>query len=267
VFRVRVVKVCCISVAIALALAAALSLPHFKKNANGASSSADIPPLETETAASGGSFLCFKMEEFPWNQKLREDGSPMDFDLFTCPSAYLENGKIVLRPYDMLIADDTLPLYLSEIRRKPYRLVVNGYTRSTNGVSIVMFRDIETNSYWECEVNGKNSAIKIQVKEFELREYERKGVLCEVPVVRVYDELKKREFVLSDEQQYVDGEYVVVIRDTAGNSYAFSEPNGSMKIGDAICTLRSFDPLEGTAKLLLKDANGNEFRKTVHLIR
>ncbi|MDR1432726.1 MAG: hypothetical protein LBI61_00045 [Puniceicoccales bacterium] len=212
--------------------------------------------------------LSFKKREFSWAKRVKKDGAMADFDLFTGPLVCEKNGKIVMKAYDMVIVDDAFPLYLAEIRPKPYRLKIEGYSQSKDdGKVTVMFKDIETSKYGECAAEGRNETLQLRVKSAELREREQNGTLYEFPMVQIYDEIAKRDFILTDEQKLIDGEYVVVVKDTRGNEYIFSEIGKSIRIGEASCVLRSLNRAEESARLLLRDATGQEFNKTVHLIR
>jgi len=213
-------------------------------------------------------FLSFVKKDFSWTRRLKKDLSCADFDLFTCPSMYKEQGKTIVKTYDTLIIDDTLPLYLSDIRSKPYRLKVEGYSQPKNNKpATVIFKDIETGQYDECTVNNKSKSLRIQVLKFELQDYEKDGVYYEIPMVTIYDDVLNKKIILTNEQKFLEDEYLVIIKDFSGNEYTFYAIGDSVQIGEAMCTLRSFNKKEGTAKLSLKDANGHEFNKTVHLIR
>ncbi|MDR1596060.1 MAG: hypothetical protein LBR91_04045 [Puniceicoccales bacterium] len=212
--------------------------------------------------------LKFTKKNIEWIQPLKEGDGPGDFDLFTGPYAYVENGKIVTKSYDILVIDDAFPLYLAEIKPKPYRLKVEGYSRVKNSnLVIVMFHDIESNKYGECQVNDRNDELRLRVKNVEIKEKEVDGVIFEVPYATIYDEVAKKEFTVSNKREFVDGEYIVVIKDIGGNEYIFRDVGGTVKIGEASCTLHSFSKNDGTARLLLKDAHGQEFNKIIHLMR
>ncbi|MDR1890636.1 MAG: hypothetical protein LBQ23_00415 [Puniceicoccales bacterium] len=212
--------------------------------------------------------LYFTRRDFSWARRLKKDQSPVEFDLFTCPSVHREGEKTIIKAYDTLMVDDTFPLYLSEVRNKPYRLKLEGYSQSKgNDKMVIMFKDIETGKYGECAVEDKCIALKLRVIGFNTQGYEKDGVYYEFPVVTIYDDVAKKEIVLTNEQKFLDNEFLVVIKDFSGNEYIFYNIGDSVLIGEATCSLRSFNKKEGTAKLLLKDANGNEFNKTVHLIR
>ncbi|MDR1528804.1 MAG: hypothetical protein LBS22_04485 [Puniceicoccales bacterium] len=192
----------------------------------------------------------------------------MEFDLFTCPSVYSESGKTMVKPYDTLMVDDTFPLYLSEVRNKPYRIKLEGYSQSKgDGKTVIMFKDIETEKYGECAVGDKCADLKLRVIGFDLQGYEKDGVYYEFPVVTISDDIIKKEIVLTNEQKFLDNEYLLVIKDFNGNEYVFSNTGDTVSIGEATCKLSSFNKKEGVAKLSLKDANGHEFNKTIHLIR
>jgi hypothetical protein len=213
-------------------------------------------------------FLSFTKKDFSWIRSLKKDKSPIEFDLFTCPSVYSESGKTIVKTYDVLMVDDTFPLYLSEVRNKPYRIRVEGYSQSKNdGKTIIMFKDIETERYGECAVGDKCAELKVRVIEFDVQGYEKDGVYYEFPVVTINDDIIKKEIVLTSEQKFLDNEYLLVIKDFNGNEYIFHNIGDSVSMGEATCKLSSFNKKEGVAKLSLKDANGHEFNKTIHLIR
>jgi hypothetical protein len=213
-------------------------------------------------------FLSFEKKEFSWAKRLKKDGTASNFDLFTNPSIYKKGHKLIIKTHDVIIIDDVLPLYLSEIRNKPYRLKVEGYAKSSgDNTIVVILRDMEANKTGECAVNGKNKTLRVQVRDFSLVEREQNGTTHPEPVVKVYDEISKKEYVLSNKQRLLEDEFIVIVKDVEGNSYAMKKIGDSVKIGDATCTLRSFSKKDGTAKLMLKDGNGQEFNKTVHLMR
>ncbi|MDR2603045.1 MAG: hypothetical protein LBC11_00580 [Puniceicoccales bacterium] len=196
-------------------------------------------------------FLSFTKKDFSWMRSLKKDKSPSEFDLFTCPSVYGESGKTIVKTYDVLMVDDTFPLYLSEVRNKPYRIRVEGYSQSKNdGKTVIMFKDIETDRYAECAVGDKCAELKIRVIGFDVQGYEKDGVYYEFPVVTISDDITRKEIVLTSEQKYI-----------------FYNIGDSVSMGEATCKLSSFNKKEGVAKLSLKDANGHEFNKTIHLIR
>jgi hypothetical protein len=212
-------------------------------------------------------FLLFESKKFPWERRVNGDGDPQPFDLFTCPSVSRENGNLVVKSCDDLIIDDSLPLYLDGIRNKPYRLRLEGYTQGDKkSNAMVMIRDIETNEYAECPVGDRCGALNIRVKSLEVRQIEKGDAYEEVPVVKIYDEIVRTELVLTNEQKFLDGENIVAIKDVKGNEYVIKNIGETVKIGEAECTLRSFNKKDGTAKILLRDAYGQEFHKTLHLI-
>jgi hypothetical protein len=213
------------------------------------------------------SFLSFDRKVFHWEQKLKEDGSSGDFDLFTGPSVFMENGKLLMKTYDMLLVDDAFPLYLSEIKMKPYRLKIEGYSKSKDDAIVVMLRDTEADKYEECVVGQKSEMLKIRLKHAEIQQQEKDGVAQKIPMIRIYDELLRKEFVLTSEQKFLDGEYIITVKDMGGKEYVFHEAGDSVRIGEALCILRSFSKKDGSARLLLKGTNGQEFNKIVHLIR
>jgi hypothetical protein len=216
----------------------------------------------------GLTLLSFTKENFSWTQSLKKDKSPIEFDLFTCPSVYSENGKTIVKTYSALMVDDTFPLYLSEIRNKPYRIKVEGYSQSKDdGKTVIMFKDIESEKYGECAVGEKCENLKLRVIGFNVQGYEKDGVYYEFPVVTINDNIIKKEITLTNEQKFLDNEYTLVIKDFSGNEYTFSNIGDTVSIGEATCKLSSFNKKEGVAKLSLKDANGHEFGKTIHLIR
>ncbi|MDR2738083.1 MAG: hypothetical protein LBB18_04075 [Puniceicoccales bacterium] len=256
------------------------------RSGKGHSTGESIQKNSPSSKADRAKFLSFDKLKFPWQYEFEGDEIP-NFDLFTCPSVTIENENVITKNYGELILDDAFPLYLSAIKDKPYRLKVEGYSQSndnsrpakgntrsaknapTNEDSIktvIMFRDIETNKFAECAVDERSHELKIKVKSFELRESESNGVFFETPVVRIYDDILQKEFELTNEQKFIDGEYVVVIGDPDGNEYALREIGGKVKIRDAECTLRYFSKKDGVAKILLRDADGQEFHKTVHII-
>jgi hypothetical protein len=213
-------------------------------------------------------FLRFTKKDFPWPTRVDPDGTTLDFDLFTNPSACVEDGKVVIKSYDMLIIDDVLPLYLAGIKAKPYRLRLEGYSHSqSKNADSVVLKDIETNRSGECFVNQRNNVLRVRVLNFELQIKEKDGLFFEIPMVKIYDEIVKKEFTLTNEEKLLEDEYIVVVRDIDGNEYTLWSIGSTVRIKDTECTLRFLNKKEGVAKLLLKDANGQEFNKTVHLIR
>ncbi|MDR2628584.1 MAG: hypothetical protein LBC30_01155 [Puniceicoccales bacterium] len=221
-----------------------------------------------KTEEEGGTFLSFTKKDFPWTQGLQKDKSPMEFDLFTCPSVYSENGKTIIKTYGALMVDDTFPLYLSEVRNKPYRIMVEGYSQSkSDGKTVIMFKDTEMDKYGECAVGDKCEDLKLRVIGFNTEGYERDGVYYEFPVVTIIDDISKKEITLTNEQKFLDNEYILIIKDFSGNEYVFYNIGDTVLIGEATCQLSSFNKKEGVARLSLKDANGHEFNKTIHLIR
>jgi hypothetical protein len=220
------------------------------------------------SASDSVNLLTFKKRDFGWQRPVDGGGSPSNFDLFTGPYAYVEDGKIVTKSYDMLIIDDAFPLYLAEIQPKPYRLEVVGYSQLNDSDPFaVMLHDIESNRYGDCTVGTRNGNLGLRVKSVEIQEREIDGTIFEVPLVRVYDEIAKKEFAVTNERKILDGEFIVMIKDIGGNEYIFRDVSSTIKIGEAFCTLCSFDKNEGTAKLLLRDAQGQEFNKVIHLMR
>ncbi|MDR0693348.1 MAG: hypothetical protein LBF49_02125 [Puniceicoccales bacterium] len=221
-----------------------------------------------KTEEEEATFLSFTKKDFSWLRSLKKDESPIEFDLFTCPSVYSESGKTIVKTYDVLMVDDAFPLYLSEVRNKPYRIKVEGYSQSKNDDKVViMFRDIEREKYGECAVGDKSAELRIRVIGFDVQGYEKDGVYYEFPVVTISDDITKKEIVLTSEQKFLDNEYLLVIKDFSGNEYIFYNIGDSVAMGEATCKLSSFNKKEGVAKLSLKDANGHEFNKTIHLIR
>jgi hypothetical protein len=213
-------------------------------------------------------FLYFTKRDFSWIQRLKKDKSPIEFDLFTCPSAYKQDGKIVTKTYDTLFVDDTFPLYLSEIKNKPYRLKLEGYSQSKgNDKIVIMFKDIETGKNGECAVGDTCATLKLRVIEFDIQGYEKDGAYSEFPIVTISDDIIKKEIILTNEQKFLDDEYLIIIKDFNGNEYIFYNIGDNVQIGEATCVLHSFNKKEGVAKLSLKDAKGNEFNKVAHLIR
>jgi hypothetical protein len=221
-----------------------------------------------KTAEMESTLLSFTKKDFSWMPSLKKDKSPMEFDLFTCPSVYGESGKTIVKTYDILMVDDTFPLYLSEVRNKPYRLKLEGYSQSqSDGKTVVMCRDVETGKYGECAVGDRCADLKLRVIGFNVQGYEKDGVYYEFPVVTINDDITKKEVVLTDEQKFLDNEYLVIVKDFDGNEYIFYNIGDSVSIGEATCSLYSFNKKEGIAKLSLRDANEHEFNKTIHLIR
>ncbi|MDR1232999.1 MAG: hypothetical protein LBJ75_01930 [Puniceicoccales bacterium] len=252
---------------VVLILCSLWGIVSLKKNKNHLNMQLDVEN-QKKTEEEGLTLLSFTKKDFPWTQGLKKDKSPIEFDLFTCPSVYSEGGKTIVRTHDVLMVDDTFPLYLSEVRDKPYRIRVEGYSQSKdNGKTIVMFKDIETEKYGECAVGDKCADLKIRVIGFDVQGYEKDGVYYEFPVATINDDILKKEIVLTNEQKFLDDEYLLVIKDFSGNEYIFSNIGDTMQIGEAACKLSSFSKKEGIAKLSLKDANGHEFNKTIHLIR
>jgi hypothetical protein len=130
-----------------------------------------------------------------------------------------------------------------------------------------MFRDIEIGKYGECAVDERSETLRIKVIAFETQGYEKDGAYYEIPLVKIVDEISRKEFILTNEQKFLEGEYLVVIKDFNGKEYVFNSVGSSVQIGEATCTLYSFNAKDKMAKLSLKDANGQEFKKSIHLIR
>ncbi|MDR1413730.1 MAG: hypothetical protein LBI56_02205 [Puniceicoccales bacterium] len=254
--------------AIAVLLAVAVLLFYFMQIRRGAEKGFQLGTVGEVVDPEMELFLSFEKKDFPWSQRISSDGLLPNFDLFTGPSVFMENGKALIKTYEMLLIDDVFPLYLSEIKAKPYRLKVEGYSRSkSDNTIVVMFHDIETDEYGECAVDDRSETLKMHVKEVEIQQQEKNGSVYETPMIRIYDESARREFVLTNEQKFLEGEYIVIVKDIAANEYIFYDTGDSVKIGEAECILRSFSEKDGSARLLLKDAQGQEFNKMVHLIR
>lgn len=128
-------------------------------------------------------------------------------------------------------------------------------------------RDIETGAHEECRVDTTNKNLNVRIEKFELIGYEKNGIYYEEPCVTIYDNTTERELKITDKQQFFDDKYLIIIKDINGNEYTLKDIGDSITIGEATCTLRSFDPKEEYAKLLLQDAEGQEFRKTVRPIK
>jgi hypothetical protein len=256
--------VCLITIFAALGVGLSLFIFSGKKDTSKATANIEDSP---EKKNQSETFLSFARRDFSWKLHRTEEGEALPFDLFTCPSVHRENGKIIVKTYETLIVDDAFPLYLAEIKEKPYRIKVEGYSQAkTDKDFIIMFKDVETNKRGECSVDEKCESLNLRVRAFEIQTTEKDGITFETPIVKIYDEALRKEFVLTNEQKFLEGEYIVVIKDMAGNEYALREIGKSIKIKEVTCTLRSFSKKDGMAKLLLKDARGQEFNKTVHLM-
>jgi hypothetical protein len=256
-----------VTVPVCVVIAAGAIYLLLGKKRSGQSAQVDALP-NVGYVADGSTFLYFKRSDFSWTQPLNADGTTAPFDLFTSPAISVEEDRLEVKAYDMLTVDDVLPLYLSAIKNKPYRIRLEGYTEAIGkNPATVFLADTETKTRAECQIGQRNGALAIYVIDFKLEERERNGVLCSVPRVRVYDEVAKKEFSLTDEEMLLEDEYMVILGDTNGNEYCLLGVGASVDIGLITCTLRYFNRKDGMAKLSLKDADGREFDRTVHLIR
>ncbi len=214
-------------------------------------------------------FLNHKKQPFAWTIQSTDELAVPNFDLFTPPSIFKNGNEYTIKTYNTIIIDDTFPLYLFSIKKRPYRIKLEGYTR-VNGNDkevIILLRDIETGTHEECRVNTTNKNLDVRIEKFELIGYEKNGIYYEEPCVTIYDNAAERELKITDKKQFFDDKYLIIIKDINGNEYTLKDIGDSVTIGDATCTLRSFDPKEEYAKLLLQDAEGQEFRKTVRPIK
>lgn len=213
--------------------------------------------------------LNYKKQPFAWTTQSTEESAIPNFDLFTPPSIFKNGNKYTIKTYNDIIIDDTFPLYLNSIQLRPYRIRLEGYTRvnDNNDEVVLLLRDIETGIHEECHVNTTSKSLNINIKKFELNEYEKNGIYYEEPCVTIYDNTVEQELKITNKKQFFDDKYLIIIKDINGNEYILKDIGDSVIIGDATCTLRSFDPKEEYAKLLLKDAEGQEFRKTVRPIK
>ncbi len=214
-------------------------------------------------------FLNYKKQPFAWTIQSTDELAVQNFDLFTPPSIFKNGDEYTIKTYNTIIIDDTFPLYLFSIKKRPYRIKLEGYTR-VNGNDkevIILLRDIETGAHEECRVDTTNKNLNVRIEKFELIGYEKNGIYYEEPCVTIYDNTTERELKITDKKQFFDDKYLIIIKDINGNEYTLKDIGDSITIGDATCTLRSFDPKEEYAKLLLQDAEGQEFRKTVRPIK
>lgn len=217
----------------------------------------------------GKNLKAYEQKPFAWAPRLNSYGEPQNFDLFTAPSIYYQDDKLVIKTYKSCIVDEILPLYLADISRRPYRIKIDGYTRQFDDDTscLVRFRDIDSGVCDECDVGKTSDKLGITLKSFHVKKYENDGIYSERPVAVIYDKVFDENFELTNENKFFDNRYNVIIRDMKGNDFILKDRGDTVVIGDATCQLESFDVEGMTAKLLLTDSRGQKFHRTVHVAR
>jgi hypothetical protein len=92
-------------------------------------------------------------------------------------------------------------------------------------------------------------------------------MIINMPVVKIRDTRDRLELELTGDTKYYDNKYIAIVEDLDGNAYTFSDVGQEMKIGESTCVLESLDAENNVIAIVLTDANRQEFRKNLRVLR
>ncbi len=146
----------------------------------------------------------------------KDQSTGWNYDVFTPPKIYLENGKFTNIPYEEIVVVPPPPfgIYLSTIDRVPYRIQLVGYIEedlSDSSKSLMLFVDEESGDNVRGRLDGDLSKYEFTVKNFEITRMTEDGMMLKVAKVTIFDQRSGQEVILTHgERLYDDGVTVVL---------------------------------------------------------
>jgi hypothetical protein len=212
--------------------------------------------------------LSFDDTKVTWKSDKQPDGQPPFFELFTPPNVYKEGKRIVMEPCTHWQFDFIFPIQLKRIVRKKYRLQLEGYLQAdVRSDFTILMRDIENDQVIRCSVGQVFKTLEFEVLSFKVQTVEKNDLIINVPVVKIRDTRDRLELELTGDTKYYDDKYIAIVEDLDGNAYTFSSVGQEIKIGESTCVLESLNAENNVISITLTDANRQEFRKNLRILK
>ncbi|MDR2720838.1 MAG: hypothetical protein LBB15_00935 [Puniceicoccales bacterium] len=212
--------------------------------------------------------LNFDDTKVTWKSDKQPDGQPPFFELFTPPNIYRDGKQITMEPCTHWQFDFIFPIQLKHVVRKKYRLQLEGYLQADVRADFtILIRDIENDQMIHCSVGQAFKALEFEVLSFKVQTIEKNDMIINMPVVKIRDTRDHLELELTGDTKYYDNKYVAIVEDLDGNVHTFSNIGQEIKIGESICVLETLDAKNNMVSITLTDANKQEFRKNLRILR